>query len=192
MVVKADRRVVKTKQIIRKAFADLLVTKPIDEITITDIANGANINRKTFYNHYSGVYQLLDEIEQEIVTAFAADLAEFDFDQYLTNPTVIFKKIQAIVDQNYGFYKNLFARSGDTNLLSKIATVLSAKAVSFFENKQPNDHAKIRVIADYTIFGMMAVYQGWFNSDYQLNIDELDQLLNQILVNGIQRIIAEK
>ena len=48
-----DRRIVKTRKAIRCAFAELLTQKTMQEITIKDIAETADINRKTFYAHYS-------------------------------------------------------------------------------------------------------------------------------------------
>ena len=50
-----DRRVIKTKRAIRNAFAKLMVEKDINDITIIELAEAADINRKTFYNYYSGV-----------------------------------------------------------------------------------------------------------------------------------------
>lgn len=50
-----DRRVIKTKRAIKEAFAKLLTQKDINDITISDIAAEANINRKTFYNYYGGI-----------------------------------------------------------------------------------------------------------------------------------------
>ena len=48
---KTDRRVIKTKRAIRNAFAELLSHKDINDITIKDIADTADINRKTGCNY---------------------------------------------------------------------------------------------------------------------------------------------
>ncbi len=81
-----DRRTRKTKKAIRHAFAELLTQKDINDITIRDIADLADINRKTFYNHYAGIYQIVDEIENEIVLAFESVLEDVDLKQDLKNP----------------------------------------------------------------------------------------------------------
>ena len=53
---KVDRRVVRTKRAIRNAFAALLSVKDVDDITVRELADAADISRKTFYNYYSGIY----------------------------------------------------------------------------------------------------------------------------------------
>ena len=61
-----DRRVIKTKRAIKSAFAKLLSEKDINDITISDIAAVADINRKTFYNYYSGVHEVVDEMDEKV------------------------------------------------------------------------------------------------------------------------------
>ena len=47
-----DRRIARTRKSIKRAFAYLLSQKDLNEITITDIANAADVNRKTFYTYF--------------------------------------------------------------------------------------------------------------------------------------------
>lgn len=72
---KTDRRVIKTKHAIFKAFVELLNEKDVNQITITDIAKKANINRKTFYNYYSDAYEVMEEIENLTVEAFINNMS---------------------------------------------------------------------------------------------------------------------
>lgn len=55
---KEDRRVRYTKQAIRDGFLRLLAEKPIEKISVTEICREADINRGTFYAHYSDPYEL--------------------------------------------------------------------------------------------------------------------------------------
>ncbi len=51
-----------TKKMIYYTFIDLLHTKPFDKITVRDVVEACEINRNTFYYHYSDIYDLLEEI----------------------------------------------------------------------------------------------------------------------------------
>lgn len=59
-----DYRVRVTKMLIRKEFTELLKTKPVQSITVREICERTGINRSTFYNHYTDVYDLLEQIEK--------------------------------------------------------------------------------------------------------------------------------
>ncbi|SFI38086.1 transcriptional regulator, TetR family [Paenibacillus sp. UNC496MF] len=58
---KLDRRVVKTREAINKAFLELFAEKEFQQITINDISDRANVNRGTVYLHYADKYDLLDK-----------------------------------------------------------------------------------------------------------------------------------
>jgi len=49
---------------IREVFINMLNERPLDKITVKDIAKVCNINRNTFYYHYTDIYALLSEIFQ--------------------------------------------------------------------------------------------------------------------------------
>ena len=51
-----DRRVRKTKRAMTEALASLLEKKPLNEISVREISEIADINRGTFYLHYQFLY----------------------------------------------------------------------------------------------------------------------------------------
>ena len=67
MQKKVDRRVRKTKSQLRKGLARLLQEKSIGEITVKELVEEVDINRSTFYLHYSDIPSLLKEIEDDMM-----------------------------------------------------------------------------------------------------------------------------
>lgn len=63
--VKTDRRIIKSREAINKAFLELFLEKEFEQITINDIADRANVNRGTIYLHYLDKYDLLDKCIEE-------------------------------------------------------------------------------------------------------------------------------
>jgi len=62
-----DRRVRKTKSQLRSCLSILLETKKIQNITVKELAQMADINRGTFYLHYKDVYDLLEHIQKDFL-----------------------------------------------------------------------------------------------------------------------------
>ena len=52
---------------IADTYAALLEKKPLDKITVKELTEKADVNRKTFYSHYSSIEDVLNEIEDEIL-----------------------------------------------------------------------------------------------------------------------------
>ena len=63
MAEKVDRRVRKTKAQLRAGLARLMQKKSIKEITVKELVEEVDINRSTFYLHYTDIYQMLESIE---------------------------------------------------------------------------------------------------------------------------------
>lgn len=186
-----DRRVLRTKKAIRNAFAQLLSEKDIDDITIKDISDTADINRKTFYNYYSGIYQIVDEIENEIVTAFEKALKDVDINKDMQTPYLIFSKLTAIINSELEFYSHLLNMNHNASLVSKVITSLKSKLKESFTSKTEIDKIKFDIIADYSISGMVSVYQSWFNSDRKIPFEHLSDVVSLLAFNGINGLLKQ-
>lgn len=64
---KEDMRTKRTKKALKKAITTLLENESIDNISVTDICKEAEINRVTFYTHYSDKYELLKDQLKDIL-----------------------------------------------------------------------------------------------------------------------------
>lgn len=60
---KTDRRVEKTKQSLYNAFVSLIKKKAYTTITISELTEVANIDRRTFYLHYSCIDDVAKEMQ---------------------------------------------------------------------------------------------------------------------------------
>ena len=57
---------------LRQGLARLMQKKSIKEITVKELVDEVDINRSTFYLHYTDIYQMLEKIEEEAM----ADIRE--------------------------------------------------------------------------------------------------------------------
>ena len=77
MEQKSDLRVTKTRRLIKAAFLELVQTKPVQKITVTELAKQAEISKGTFYLHYLDIYDLYNQMVEETVAKIAGS-----FDPY--------------------------------------------------------------------------------------------------------------
>lgn len=73
--MKTDLRVRYTREVIQRAFLELLKEKPLNRITVKEVCDRAEINRGTFYKHYLDCYDLMDKIEEQAIARFDEVLA---------------------------------------------------------------------------------------------------------------------
>ena len=62
-----SRRVKMTKRLLKDALMELLENKPLAAVSVTELCKAADVNRSTFYSYYSGIRDLLEETENDIL-----------------------------------------------------------------------------------------------------------------------------
>lgn len=187
MEKKTDRRVVKTKHAIFKAFVELLNEKDINQITITDIAKRANINRKTFYNYYSDVNGVMEEIENLTVEAFINNMGTVEFTNMADFLTKIFIKFTETVNKDLEFFNLLFKTNNRSFLIVKIVEALKEYVQKRIEESNELDIPRFEVVSNFYLSGVLSVYMNWFMNNYDQSIEEISALLTELVLHGIQK-----
>lgn len=180
-----DRRVIRTKKAIKSAFARLLTEKDINDITISDIAAVADINRKTFYNYYSGVHEVIDEIENDIISHVDEALTDIDFKSSLESPYRIFEKLTAVINTDMDFFGYLLSMNSNVSLSSKIVELLTMKVRALLKRSIEIEDDRLDLMLVFMISGMVAVYKQWFNSDRSEPVEELSRRMNVLAFKGL-------
>src|SRR5690625_7756074 len=95
-----DRRVRRTKSLIRNAFLTLLAKKRFDQITVTDIIQEADYNRATFYRHYHDKEDLVNQIIKRQINLLVESIIQpfedkgiIDFTELEPNDIMLFDHI---------------------------------------------------------------------------------------------------
>ena len=107
MARRQDVRVIKTKNKLHRAVVELLKTKGIDELSISEVCTKAEVNRNTFYSHYSTIQDIFDEVKADYLSHFLSDIEEMR-ESGETTQKVITYFLQSI-SVNRDFFALLFS-----------------------------------------------------------------------------------
>ncbi len=183
-----DKRVVRTHAAIRRALHNLLLEVDYDDVTVTMLAKEAGIDRKTFYLHYDGVADVLDEAVQEYADAIVGRVAavpydesgEIDFAAFFTDLSV---EIAQFVASNQGLVRHF----SPTLLLDVIESSLTACLIA---NESLNIDPTAGLYVDYCVSfvcaGVLAVYRRWMITYSDVPLEDLAALVGAIVRNGLQ------
>ncbi|MGM9638299.1 MAG: TetR/AcrR family transcriptional regulator [Butyricicoccaceae bacterium] len=180
-----DRRVIKTKKAIRGAFAQLVSEKELGSITIKELAAAADINRKTFYNYYSDIGGIIDEIEDELVAALENALRDVDLLHVLQNPYQLFSRLTAAISENLDFYIQIFRRESNAGLTNKLITRLKSKIRETFAGQMPVEQGLLDMAIDYSLAGMVEVYKKWLRSDRSVPLETVSACISKLAFAGL-------
>ncbi len=186
MEKKTDKRTLKTKRAIKNAFIDLLIRKNVNDITITEISREADINRKTFYNNYSGIHEIISEIEEELFMTFKAEIKGLNVNNEMNNPYNVLIRLTSLLDSDYQFYKKILSSDLNSHLMSKIVGYLKEQTKKVLKSKSNYNEYELNVIVDYSISGMLNVYQEWLQTGRTEPIEKLAMVISDLFLKGVE------
>ena len=183
-----DKRIMKTRRSIHSAMTDLLAVKPIEEITVTELAEAAEINRKTFYNYYSSVYMVAEEMEDEIIAQFEETLRGIDFNTLLKDPQTTFNTLARLITSDLDFYGTILTNRNQVTFLNKIVTTLKQRIRALYFGHSDLESELKEYMLEYIVSGLVAVYQKWFISGRSTDIEALSKYISMLAIYGVKEV----
>lgn len=116
---KTDRRVRRTKKVLRQALIHLLLEKDIKDISIIELTDRADVNRGTFYLHYRDIYDIYEQIESEMLEEFEFIFEKHIHEKHRGNLVPVVLEAFAFLAKNADICI-IILRSGDSSFLSKL------------------------------------------------------------------------
>lgn len=187
-MVQMDRRTKRTRAAIREAFVTLLYKKSISKITVRDIAELANINRATFYLHYTDVYEVLEDIENEVAAAFFELLDRYDIKELIKNPYPILKALGEALDAQPKFAKFILKSATDSKYFLKIKTEIKHRIIKTFG---PADASELYYALTFVTAGALDTFEEWFESDRPVALETLCKNMSTLIVGGINSFLVK-
>lgn len=176
-----DRRARKTQTAILNQFINLMAQKPISEITIRELAEAADINRWTFYLHYTDIYDLLRQTEDQVIVQFQQALTTFTTaDHELSTGQAYFKMIMQYVTEHQRLL-GVLCQNPDSELMNKLVkmTIDEGQRVIAFKDPQ-----MAPFILNYCCWGIIGILH---TAMRQATVDSetLNTLVDQLLVSSL-------
>lgn len=124
-----DRRVRKTRRQLKECLTRLLKEKKIQDITVRELAEMADINRGTFYLHYKDVFDLMDQIKNELIEEVESVLTHHPVPELVARPSLALSELFPLVQENAEIVSILIGENGDLNFVNRLKRIVSDKCL---------------------------------------------------------------
>lgn len=123
--MKTDARVRYTRRVIKESLLRLLEDRPVNRITVKEVCEAAQINRATFYAHFTDCFDVLNQMENDLLA---------DFERSLSFASVVdvvdmIERIYAMIDQNAEVCRVLIFQNKDSSLTAKMIAMAHDKTI---------------------------------------------------------------
>ena len=186
-----DRRVLKTKHAIQRAYFTLLKENSDKKITISEITRRANIDRKTFYLHYTSTEDIIREFSENKVDELIKRVVAEGFPEELYVERV-FAVFNEMICENMDVLRMLSGSGAYEYFFAQIKGLLVQRLLEAAEKKEGFTPVQIRVVAEYFISGIVSAYVRWISEEMPCSIEELADYIGMVTVGGFRAVMEQE
>jgi len=172
----------KTRQTFIDVFCELYSKKPIERISIQEIANHSGYNRSTFYQYFADIYELLDYVETDLLSYIKEELAkEAESENTVQNVLHCFEKERHISALNA-----LFGDYGSARFLERLKREIPFDRWAL---NLPKDSPTTPYLLEFYMSTALSLLKLWFRRQKDLPTDELFELVHNLYTGGVSTVV---
>lgn len=180
-----DRRIRKTKQVLRQSFASLLAEKPLEDITVKELTERADINRGTFYCHYKDIYDLKDQIERELFDEFVAVIDGYGVDNLRRELRSVMTDVFRFLQHNKEFGTIISAYKTDSLFFAWVRSEIFRRGLSEWQRIYGfQDSIQWDYYLDFVVAGCVTMLQSWIQKGMRESPEEMGALSERFILYG--------
>jgi AcrR family transcriptional regulator len=182
---KVDRRIKYSKMILKKSLVDLMREQPISKISVKMLCEAADINRSTFYAHYTDQYDLLRQLEQEVIAELEKHISKDDFSKESAQTVQILNQILVYIAKNEALFKILLGENGNSTFHKEIMLLAQQKTIRALQSDQRIDPRTSEYLQCFATTGALSIMQKWLQDGMVEPTEKMSELASKLLFKGL-------
>lgn len=181
-----DQRVRVTKAMIRAAFIKLLNEKSIRSITVRELCDNAHINRATFYCHYLDIYDLKEQLENELLEELETAVIETIAKTQNPSDKSVFRTVFSLLKENSELCVILLSNNANANVIYRFSEKVKNLYNTYYKGMFPNaSEEKLDRFYTFIASGCIALLRNWMLQNADIPPEEVADEANKIMTLGI-------
>lgn len=173
---KENQRIKLTKRIFKETLIELLKEKAIYNIKVKELCNKADLNRTTFYKYYENIYDVLADIEYDVLKDSEQCINEIEEISESQIKNTLYKQLFNI-QKNRDIYYLLLINSADNKFYEK----LMKTTIDFLKKKIEQANVDLgenyEYIFSYIIAGTIDIIKRWLYENTGLDANHIANLI---------------
>lgn len=172
-----DRRTKKTQRQLKKMLVKLLQDKPIDKITVAELARASDIGRGTFYIHYKDVYDLYDSVVADVVNQLTGIFKQYYPRDGDSNFAPLAAQIVIFVVDNQQLFEALTSHGDNLESLKRMNTLIVYSVLD--AEHVDTSNVKYRAAVGFASCGLIGTIIDWLTTQAASPIDDLITVISK-------------
>jgi AcrR family transcriptional regulator len=175
-----------TKKNLMDAFWDLYSKEGIEKTSVRKIVAKAGYNRSTFYEYFTDVYDVLEQIEASILPDIEKHRHFLQDIIMGTGAHLPLQHLTAVYSKNKKYFVVLLGKNGDPAFQEKIKNVYKELVRPHLQSWVADDFT-LECTLEYMISAFLGVMTYCFTREKNPDIEKMVQLLGSLMNDGLMK-----
>lgn len=183
---KFDRRINRTRNLLRDALIALILENSYDAVSVQDIAARADVGRATFYLHYRDKDELLLECVDAIVAAFMQQVQQQNVDEWISSDGAPMHMVFLFAHQNADLFRVIMRGHGGIKASQRLQSIVAEKTsqVVLASTRKSGVQLTIpvEVISNFFAGSLLALINWWLENDVPYSAEQMAQMFRKLVM----------
>ena len=170
-----DRRARRSRKLLKESLLELMKRKTFSDNSVRDVTDAADMNRATFYLHYSGTAELLQSVEEDLLAELQS-LVDAHMQETFAVGSVapVFEPVLDFAVEHRETCTILFASSEASGFFQAIQRLVHENGAPLVRTWfRPADPRLTDYLLNFLAWGFIGLLSEWFEKDMALPKAEL-------------------
>ena len=170
-----DRRARRSRKLLKESLLELMKRKSFADISVRDITDVADMNRATFYLHYSGTTELLQSVEEDLLSELRSLIdAHMQETVAIGSIAPVFEPVLDFVVEHRETCSILFSGSEASGFFQALQQLVHEKGEPLIKAWfHPQDSRLSDYLLNFLAWGFIGLLKEWFDQGMALSRKEL-------------------
>ncbi|CAH1059288.1 TetR/AcrR family transcriptional regulator [Paenibacillus pseudetheri] len=176
-----------TKEKLMASFWKFYCGKKIEKITVKEITDEAGYYRSTFYDYFTDIYDVLEQLETGLIHTLKENVQS---SLVMKQQNDIIKILATMYEERGEYLSVLLGKNGDPNFHQKLKD--SLRPMLFEEFGLPKSDMDIQLIIEFGMAGIISTITYWYDNGKRIPNEELAIMIRSMLLEGTMSLISKR
>lgn len=184
MARRLDRRVQRTRKLLRESLMALILEEGYDAISIQDITDKANLGRATFYLHFKDKDELLLEVIDQFMADFLDQVPQISGVHWQLEDIKAITKLFEFAADHYDLYRIMIFGSGGITAARQLHRNIADEILAYINKEMDEGGVEPKVpptfIANHFAGSLLATIYWWLDNDLPYSEEEMARMFQRV------------
>ena len=183
---KENRSIQRTQTLLKDGLTSLMKQKPIQKISVKELTDSVNLNRGTFYLHYKDIYDLMEQIESDLLQEFQEINDTHKFSEMNGSPYPLLVDLFRFLKKHAEFARILVIENRDQHFVDQLKHILLERCMTDWAQMFENANQELySFYSSYVLSGCIGILETWLRDGTIQSPEVMAKYAENVILHGL-------